>query len=1795
MFALQRTAGCVVNNTHPMGSAHEMNSLLLESGALVTSFIKTFAAGTFPYSRNLYCAVPKQKPATWDANHARRVFDNLPTGAKIQYLTRNAYRPQAGFPLPGLSTLSDHLREKMTDVAVSKIEGLVALYAALSSVSDEAGFLSVLILYAKTHNHASLTGQLTTIVTKLFDNFEPQSSNDKPLWLTKMKEALYNWKLLIGNPAFSQISRVLSLLVTLGVIESKSVTLGNFEIFAVEAEKKHCNAFDLMDAIVDTIMFFAEGGYMCYMTGSLSPLLFSSPKLAQLEEQYIKKLGEWEHARNGNLERFTDITEAQFDKELKALIDEFHQLYKTIPNGVEKKIVQQKWESLSKIFTEFTATRICGGLRMSPLAIKIFGGSGVGKSTFADITMMTVLKAMGLPCTADYICTLNEADRYMSNYRSYITGVKLDDLGNTKKEFWEVSPTETIIKIVNNIREYAVMADLANKGKISIEPACLTITTNVEEIHAGLASYNAMSVLRRCHVHVELKVKPEFMTNNLLDSSKVIQKFGSVAQLNDIWNITIKKPIGSGENCSQFSHYEITHKDISITEYVNYIAACAKKHRQEQQVLVDSFAEPANIVNLCEECNKCVETCECVTVEETPSLADTLETSESESESKEDDDDYTPQFGERLAGHIVRKGAAYKHVMRREQAIFETEAEDFSIRMLLKLLKGFEESPYSNWTSYVPEQWMDNDIIKSTILAYGQDVIGQSVKKYLYRMGAMTLGVSSLVYKVLGARCASVALLGGGLYHLFAMSGIIETKKTAYMDALVKSRETLPECFKTVRDQHVKHACMLFGALGVMYAAAQTYKAVKANLTMQGKLAPKSIDDIRERDLEANVWSVPERIPMSHNGSFVNQEFARNALRTAQFIVEINGHYSEAFYLSSKEFLIPAHLLPSDTEVARFKGVSGNVKMLLEPDAVVRIPNTDFAMVYCHSGVPGKDMLKHFEDDFCKTPMPATLHGISESLTPFSDKLYWSHANDVYNGAEVFPGSFYELGVMKTFAGLCMAPIVSDSTEKKILGFHMGGVEGTRKGCGCAITRPQLLAARAELRAKNKTHLPAPQARDIEDSMMGVEYAKSPYVHSKCPTNFISGDPALVAYGTVTGKSSFSSDVIETPISKIVEEVTGVPNQHGPPKFVDPVEREDGSIDMQRWKPWYKSLEVCSKPSIGFAPSKVERAMDDYTEGLIAAFETLSDVHRAEMKPLTHQETISGIKGKRFIDAMVSKTSVGYPLGGPKSKIMVDLPPTEEHEAPRDFTPEVQAEIAAALSCADANEMMNLIFGASLKDEPTKWDKEKVRVFQAAPLALQYAIRMYFLPIARAMSLHPLVAEMAVGVNAHGPEWNELSEFMAKFGDDRILAGDYSKYDLRMPAQLTLAAFAIMIEFAEWSGNYTAQDIQRMRVIAHEVCTPLVAYNGTLLRFLGTNPSGQNMTVYINSIVNSLLHRICFFEIYNPSELARIGKELGLGRPATYRDLVATMTYGDDARGSVREGFDLFNHISMAEILKANDMIFTMPDKESEPTKYMNRYEADFLKRKDRYEAELGVHVGMLEEASIFKSLHSILKSKACTPEEVCAQNIDGALREWFFHGRETFEMRRKQMKEIASRGNLVCQTLDEDYDFRIDAWKKKYKYTTQSGTISDDDSGFDLETVEWSTDEDISEVTETIPVDTEEELMARVKKDLGKPTAEEYIVISRCLGIGDLLYFTEDIALVIECKRVLGRPSRYKKEVREQAMKYAAVIGTLRPDITVYAITYTELGYNIVDCLGFPRFPARFAEFLDSIPISYP
>jgi hypothetical protein len=111
----------------------------------------------------------------------------------------------------------------------------------------------------------------------------------------------------------------------------------------------------------------------------------------------------------------------------------------------------------------------------------------------------------------------------------------------------------------------------------------------------------------------------------------------------------------------------------------------------------------------------------------------------------------------------------------------------------------------------------------------------------------------------------------------------------------------------------------------------------------------------------------------------------------------------------------------------------------------------------------------------------------------------------------------------------------------------------------------------------------------------------------------------------------------------------------------------------------------------------------------------------------------------------------------------------------------------------------------------------------------------------------------------------------------------------------------------------------------------------------------------------------------------------------------------------------------------------------------MNDTDADFLKRKNRFDPDLGQIVGMLDENSIFKSLHSSLASKECTPEEVSAQNIDGALREWFFHGRAVFEQRQAEMKRVVDMTNVMPVEVNKSFDDRVEDWKSKY--SPQSGS----------------------------------------------------------------------------------------------------------------------------------------------------
>jgi hypothetical protein len=124
-----------------------------------------------------------------------------------------------------------------------------------------------------------------------------------------------------------------------------------------------------------------------------------------------------------------------------------------------------------------------------------------------------------------------------------------------------------------------------------------------------------------------------------------------------------------------------------------------------------------------------------------------------------------------------------------------------------------------------------------------------------------------------------------------------------------------------------------------------------------------------------------------------------------------------------------------------------------------------------------------------------------------------------------------------------------------------------------------------------------------------------------------------------------------------------------------------------------------------------------------------------------------------------------------------------------------------------------------------------------------------------------------------------------------------------------------------------------------------------------------------------------------------------------------------------------------------------MPDKESELADRMNQNDVEFLKRRSSYLPELGIRVGALDEQSIFKSLHCVTygKRSPVTLNEIAAMNIDGALREWFNHGRKVYNMRQTQMQAVAKASGLehICAELNLTYDDRIQKWIQLYRPET--------------------------------------------------------------------------------------------------------------------------------------------------------
>lgn len=449
-------------------------------------------------------------------------------------------------------------------------------------------------------------------------------------------------------------------------------------------------------------------------------------------------------------------------------------------------------------------------------------------------------------------------------------------------------------------------------------------------------------------------------------------------------------------------------------------------------------------------------------------------------------------------------------------------------------------------------------------------------------------------------------------------------------------------------------------------------------------------------------------------------------------------------------------------------------------------------------------------------------------------------------------------------------------------------------------------------------------------------------------------------------------------------------------------EVEYGRPCMLGWEPWRKNVVEMVKPFANYQKSILTECTRSFTEDILNGLPTGWE---GELVTLSNKAAVNGLPGVMYIDRLTTNTSMGFPWNCTKKKyILPDI--CEKYPEGITFGPEIWSMVETIEKTYDEGKRFFPIFSGHLKDEATPLKKveiKKTRLFTGSSLPWSIVVRKKMLSFVRLLQKNKFVFEAGPGTVCQSSEWGTIYSYLTEFGTDRIVAGDYGKFDKRMLSDFILAAFEIISNIYKRAG-FSDQECRVLMCIGNDIAFPLSNINGDLVEFFGTNPSGHPLTVIINSIVNSLYMRYCYMS-QNPKNEVR-----------SFKQNVHLFTYGDDNIMGVSRKTDWFNHTAIKDTLATIGVEYTMADKESESTPFISINDCSFLKRKWIWNDDVRNYVCPLEEDSIIKSLTMWVPSKTIDCYKQMVSVISSANSEYFFYGRKKFEEKHRFFSGLLER-----------------------------------------------------------------------------------------------------------------------------------------------------------------------------------
>jgi len=752
-----------------------------------------------------------------------------------------------------------------------------------------------------------------------------------------------------------------------------------------------------------------------------------------------------------------------------------------------------------------------------------------------------------------------------------------------------------------------------------------------------------------------------------------------------------------------------------------------------------------------------------------------------------------------------------------------------------------------------------------------------------------------------------------------------------------------------------------------------------------------------------NIWSILASnnidftLPTTHKSN--NLEELRSSLRRGTFRIAVkhNGKTQEVTALSVREgwYVTLSHIFLSGEEwqcIASYPSVAdGSYSLksqngfLLKKKELMFLSN-DLVMFSCAGILPRKSLFQFFPKKVDKSgrnflifdPRTDILgHGESTGMTTVDYKTDYGKSirGDFMNAKRLD---------RHPLRGDCGSVVISEAMG----GYYISGIHcaGTPGGSSSRMIITQLSQNILERETPVLAMSEYVDFSIVEKGSKRSGRLMKPH-ESKGVHHWVQG--FALPLGSYGGRVTSSSKVKRSIIHDKICTTFNYHNTLVPPLMVPEV------INGK----WYNPFSVAAEDQANITPhfSSIDL--------LECATAYVSDLKRdtgwlVDCGPVDVRVAVNGIHGDSFVNILPMSTSGGMFFPGAKSQYFhtkIDLETGEEYFMPN---PEVVDVMERIIECYKLGQRACVLFNATLKDEAIKQSKRdigKTRIFTACDVAFSIIVRMKFLKITRAIMKNNFISECAVGMNCYSQDWGALKNYLCTYGENNMIAGDYSAYDKNMPAALIRCDFYVLQELMETHEPLSYEDKLIIRGIATDIAFPVTNMNGDVIQFFGGNSSGTPLTVIINSVSNSLYIRYAYKNIIRDKPLT------------TFRDNVALITLGDD--NAMSSALKDFNHTTISNVLREHGIPYTMADKETASVPFIHIDDVDFLKR--NFRTVDGWTVGQLSEKSIFKSLTMYVDKGNISHEEQLAQCYLAARREWSLYGREHYNDRCRSMEAI--------------------------------------------------------------------------------------------------------------------------------------------------------------------------------------